>query len=290
MKQSLPRRVRLTRTRGATIIGQQRRWNDLYHVLLTMPWWAFFAVMALTFVTLNAAFAGLYLLDPNGIANARPGSFADHFFFSVETLGTLGYGVMAPQSLYAHSVVTAEAFVSLVNVAIATGLIFARFSRPTARVLFSKVAVISRFEGVPTLMFRVANQRGNQILEADVSLTLAFRTTTREGTPMRRFQELRVMKSRSPLFALSWLIMHPIDETSPLWNATPESLAATQSEVLVMISGNDQSFAQRIFARHSYLPEEIVWGGVFVDVLTMSPEGELLVDYRHFHDYTRELA
>jgi inward rectifier potassium channel len=284
MRQRQPRRVALTQGRSALTIGQQRRWGDLYQVLLTMPWTAFLALMAIAFLGLNGMFGVLYWLDPHGLANARPGSFQDAFFFSVQTIGTLGYGVMAPKSLYANCVVTAETFVGLVNLSIGTGLIFARFSRPTARILFSKVAVIAEFDGIPTFMFRAANQRGNHILEAEVTLTWSFQDITREGSLMRRFQELKVTRSRSPLFALSWLIMHPIDETSPLWGATPESLRESRSEFLAVISGNDESFAQRIFARQSYLVGAVVWDHAFVDILESGPEGELLVDYTRFHD------
>jgi inward rectifier potassium channel len=285
---SQQRHVAITRGRTVMTVGQERSCGDLYHLLLTMPWWAFFTLMALSFLLLNLLFGGLYLLDPNGIANARPGTFADSFFFSVQTLGTLGYGVLAPQSLYTNLIVVAETFVGIVNAAITTGLIFARFSRPTARVLFSKVAVIGPFEGVPTFMFRAANQRGNQILEAEVTLTWSFETTTREGALMRRLQELRVTKSRSPLFALSWLVMHPIDETSPLRGLTPKDLAELRSEFLVVISGNDQSFAQRIFARHGYHFDEVVWDRAFVDILQTGPDGAIFIDYRRFHD-VREL-
>lgn len=271
-----------------TIIGQEADWSDFYHFLLTIPWWAFFVLIAVVFIVLNATFAVLYFFDSTGISNARPGSLADRFFFSVQTLGTVGYGVMAPQTLYTHIIVTVETFVGLVNVAIGTGLIFARFSRPSARVLFSKVAVVSRLDGVPTLMFRAANQRGNHILEAEVSLTWAFRAVTREGKQMRRLQELRVNKSRSPLFALSWLITHPIDSASPLWDLKPDDLATRLSEFIVVISGNDESFGQRIFARYSYTPAQVIWDAAFVDVLTIQPNGEILVDYTNFHDFTRE--
>ncbi len=284
MRQRQPRRVALTQGRSALTIGQQRSWGDFYQVLLTMSWSAFLALMAIAFLGLNAVFGLLYWIDPHGLANARPGSFQDAFFFSVQTIGTLGYGVMAPKSLYANCVVTAETFVGLVNLSLGTGLIFARFSRPTARILFSKVAVIAEFDGVPTFMFRAANQRGNHILEAEVTLTWSFQSITREGSVMRRFQELKVTRSRSPLFALSWLIMHPIDDSSPLWGATAESLQESRSEFLAVISGNDESFAQRIFARHSYLAGAVVWDHAFVDILESGPEGELLVDYTRFHD------
>ena len=285
---SVPRLARIVPQDGrpaAILVGRDAaRWTDLYHVLLTIPWWSFLGAMALVYVAANAIFALLYLLDPGGVANARPGSFWDAFFFSVQTIGTLGYGVMAPQSFYAHVVVTIETFFGLVNLAIGTGLIFARFSRPTARILFSRVAVVAPFEGVPTLMFRAANQRGNQILEAEVMVNFVRHTVTQEGIEMRRFDDLRTARSRSPLFALSWTAMHPIDPPSPLYGATPESLAAEQAEIVVVISGTDETYSQRIHARYSYLAEDILWDRRFVDILTITPDGRRIVDYGRFHD------
>src|SRR5665213_4327019 len=198
-------------------------WRDAYHVLLTMPLGAFFAVMAAGFLTVNGVFAGLYLLDPGGISGARPGTFSDAFFFSVQTMGTLGYGDMAPRSFYANAVVTSEAFVGLFNLAIATGLLFARISRPTARIEFSHKAVVTPFEGAPTLMFRAANRRRNLVVEAEVSVSLLRDLTTVEGAMIRRFDELRMVRSRTPLFSLTWQVMHRIDETSPLFGETLES-------------------------------------------------------------------
>src|SRR5262249_46190924 len=155
-------------------------------------------------------FALLYLVDSGGITNAKPGSFWDAFFFSVQTSGTIGYGVLAPHSFYVNVITGVESFCGLLGFALLTGIIFARFAKPTARILFSRPAVVTEFEGVPTLMFRAANERGNQILEAEVSLNLVRNTTTREGFSIRRFEELRVLRSRSPLFTLSWTVMHPI--------------------------------------------------------------------------------
>ena len=150
-------------------------WRDAYHVLLTLPTWAFLVVVALTFLTINTVFALLYMSDAGGVTNARPGSFADAFFFSVQTLGTLGYGVMAPKSFAANVIASLETFVGLFNLAIATGLLFARISRPTARIMFSKRAVVTAFDGVPTLIFRAANQRRNLVIEADVTVTMVPR-------------------------------------------------------------------------------------------------------------------
>ncbi|MDR3508625.1 MAG: ion channel [Caulobacteraceae bacterium] len=221
---------------------------------------------------------------PGDINGARPGSFADAFFFSVQTLGTVGYGMMTPRGTYANLLVTAEAFCNLVIVALSTGLIFTRVSRPTARVMFSRVAVVTPFEGTPTLMFRAANQRGNQVMEAEVSLSMSRQITTAEGHSMRQFQELRVSRAKSPIFALTWLVMHRLDEDSPLRDCTPQSLAATGTEIIVALSGLDDTFAQRIHARHAYQAHEILWRKRFEDILSITADGRRMVDYRLFHD------
>jgi inward rectifier potassium channel len=259
------------------------RWTDIYQGFLSAPWWAFLAGMAVIYVVFNAAFAELYLLDPGGIAGARPRSFWDAFFFSVQTLGTLGYGVMAPRSFYANVVVTVEVFLGILNIAVVAGIMFARVSRPTARVMFSRLAVVTPFDGVPTLMFRVANQRGNQILEATVSLTLARQVTTREGYVMRRFEELALVRARTPLFVLSWTVMHPIDQASPLYDATRESLLADQVELIVVLSGTDETYSDTIYARHSFLPHEIHWNRRFADFISVQPDGRPLVDLGKLH-------
>ncbi len=271
--------------RDLIVVGRDRMvWNDLYHQVLTMSLWGLLLLLAAVYIVTNVIFAGLYMLQPDSIAGARPHSFADAFFFSVQTLSTVGYGLLTPKTLYANILVTAETFCNLVILAMSTGLIFTRVSRPTARVMFSKVAVVTNYEGVPTLMFRAANQRGNQILEAEVNVSLAKQVTTIEGHSMRQFQELKVARSRSPLFVLSWLIMHRLDETSPLYGCTGRSLNDSGSEIIVALSGLDDTFAQRIHARHSYLPSEIVWGKQFEDMLSFDQDGRRVVDYNRFHD------
>jgi inward rectifier potassium channel len=266
------------------VIGaEQGGLRDFYHGLLTIPWWAFYLLVAGVYLGLNVVFATLYWLDPGAVANARPGSFLDNFFFSVETISTIGYGVMTPKGPYGNLVMTAEAFTGLGMVAIATGLIFSRVSRPTARVMFSRVAVITPFDGVPALMFRAANQRGNQILEAEAAVNLFGQVTTAEGHNMRRFEPLQLVRSRQPMFALSWTLMHLIDESSPLYGATAESLQATGAELVVSLSGVDEVFAQRIYARYSYLADEIVWNRRLADVLTTDETGVRVVNYYNFH-------
>ena len=281
-------RPRFSNTSGARkdihIIGVERGGlRDFYHWVLTIRWWVFYVLLVSTYLGLNLLFATLYWLDPGGVANARPGSFVDNFFFSVETISTIGYGVMTPKSLYANIIMTSEAFTGLAMVAIATGLIFSRVSRPTARVIFSRVAVVTPFDGVPALIFRAGNQRGNQILEADASVNLFGQVTTLEGHTMRRFQALPLVRSRQPMFALSWTLIHMIDETSPLYGATAQSMQEGHAEIVVTLSGVDEIFAQRIYARHSYLPDEIMWNRVLADVLTTDEDGHRVLNYYNFH-------
>lgn len=259
-------------------------WGDLYHQLFTISWGGFLALFFLLYIALNALFALAYWFDLSGIANAHPGSFVDAFFFSVQTMASIGYGALYPQSLYINIVVTIEAVVSLLWVAMATGLMFARFSRPTARVLFSQVAVITVNDGVPTLMFRAANQRDNQILEAQLRVTLVRNVVTPEGEYMRRFYELGLMRSQTPIFALTWTAFHPIIEDSPLYGLSAEDLDALEAEIVVTLTGIDNTFSQTIHARHSYIAAEIFWNMRFVDILNVLPDGRRAVDYRRFHD------
>lgn len=271
--------------RMAVIKGQDySRWTDFYHAVLTAPWWLFFAGLAAMFVTINAIFALAYMSDPQGLANARSGNFWDAFLFSVETICSVNYTTMVPKSIYANVVVVIEAFFGILNLALVTGVMFSRFSRPFARVVFSNVAVIVPFDGVPTLMFRAANQRGNQIMEAEITVSMAHQVTTREGHAMRRFDEMKLVRGRSPLFALSWTVMHRIDETSPLYGATLDTLYDAQVELVIVLSGTDDTLSEKIYARHSYTPDEIRWGHRFVDILSIAPNGRRVVDLRRFHD------
>jgi inward rectifier potassium channel len=275
--------------RMAVVKGQDKgRFLDFYHDILTVSWPLFFAQLLAAFIIVNLIFAMFYVIDRGGIINARPGSFTDAFFFSVQTLGTLGYGVMAPRTLYTNLLVTAESFSGILTIALFTGIIFARFSRPFARVVFSRVAVVAPFDSVPTLMFRAANQRGEAIMDASVVVTLARMHTTLEGVTMRRFQELKLMRSSNSLFALSWTVMHPIDQDSPLYGLTAQDMVDRDMELVVTLNGLDEILADRIYARHAYWADEIVWNRRFVDVISTTPSGHRMVDLTKFHD-TRDL-
>jgi inward rectifier potassium channel len=282
-----PTRPALPRYGGARIafLGlEPDGWRDAYHRLLTMPNWAFLLTLAAGYVLVNSTFASLYMIEPGAIAATRDRDFLDHFFFSAQTLGGITYGVMSPRTRFANVLVTTESFVGLLNIAVATGLLFARVSRPTARIMFSSKAVVTPLNGVPTLMLRAANRRKNMVLEAEVSLTLAHDVVTEEGDLLRRFDELPAVRQRSPLFYLTWQIMHRIDGASPLRGESPESLAARNAEILVVLRGLDETFVSTIHARASYLPHEIVWGRRMADIFTVTAEGARAIDFRRFHE------
>lgn len=273
------------RNRRPVITGSRRELRaDFYVAVLEAPWWAFFCGLAAFFGLINLVFTGLYLVESHGLSNVRPGSFTDAFFFSVQTFTTLGYGQVTPITIYTNTVATLEAFAGVMNIALAAGLVFARVSRPRARVLFSGPAVITPYEGVPTLMFRLANQRGNQIMEAEINVSLARQHVTREGLVMRRFDTLKLIRNKTPLFALSWTVMHPIDENSPLHGANRASLVEQQAEIVVLVSGTDETYGAKIYARHSYIPHDVHWNKRFADILSLGADGRRILDLRRFHD------
>jgi inward rectifier potassium channel len=258
--------------------------QDPYHLLLTIPWTGFLFLICAFYVTINILFALAYWIGGDCIANARPGSFLDVFFFSVQTLASIGYGAMYPKTTYANIIVTIEAMIGLMGIALMTGLAFARFSRPTARVLFSRVAVITSHEAMPTLIFRTANQRRNMILEAQMRVYLMRDEVTLEGKFMRRLYDLKLLRNQTPSFTLSWSVMHVIDESSPLYGVTAELLTQTNSMLIISLSGIDETVAQVVHARHSYGANEILWNNQFVDIIHHTPDGHRYIDYNRFHD------
>ncbi|HUK65911.1 MAG TPA: ion channel [Anaeromyxobacteraceae bacterium] len=257
--------------------------HDLYHTLLTMPWRSFFGVVLAGYLVVNSLFALGYLALGDAILNARPGSFLDCFFFSVQTLATIGYGQMAPRTLGANILMSLEALLGILGLAITTGLVFARFSRPTARVLFSRVAVVSRYDGVPSLMFRMANAREKQIVEARLRLALLRNERTLEGEPVRRLYDLKLRRSEQPLFALTWTAVHAIDEDSPLYGLTPSGLKESLSDLVVSLTGVDEGLAQTIYARYVYRAEDVRFAARFVDILRAT-EDRSTIDFTNFHE------
>ncbi|MBE7382411.1 MAG: ATP-sensitive inward rectifier potassium channel 10 [Leptolyngbya sp. SIO1E4] len=257
-------------------------WRDLYHLLLTISWKGFVALLLVAYLLINGIFAVAYWLGDDAIANADPDSLLDAFFFSVQTMASIGYGAMYPQTDYANWLVVIESFVGLLFIAMATGMIFARFSVPTARILFSHYATIAPFNGLPCLMFRTANKRRNRILEAQLWVTLVRDELTKEGDWFRRFYDLELIRSHTPLFALTWTAMHPIDENSPLYGETPDSLRRDHAEIIVIITGLDENLSQTIHARHSFVPDEILWNYHFEDVLGWTRDGKRALNFNNF--------
>jgi inward rectifier potassium channel len=267
------------------VIGLKRsRVTDGYHLLLRAPWWGVLLTIVGTFLLANAFFALLYRAS-HGIGGAHDGSFLDAFFFSVQTMGTIGYGVMYPQTVFANVLVTLESIGGLIGLAMVTGLVFAKFARPTARVLFSQVAVITVRDGVPTLMFRMANERRNHVVEATLRVAALRNTVTKEGERFRKIDDLVLARQTSPAFIMTWTALHPITPGSPLYGMTAESLAGSDLEILVTLMGLDETLAQTIHARHSYVAREIIFGAKLSDVLKTLPNGRRVVDLAAFHDH-----
>ena len=263
--------------------------GNLYHLILVMTWRRFFGLFGAAYVAINALFAALYLLGGDGaLSNARPGSFADAFYFSVHTMATIGYGTIAPNSTFTNVVVAVEAFVGLVSTAVATGLVFAKFARPSANVLFTDVATVQMRDGAPHLAIRVANKRDARIVDAQFKMLIQLDTVTAEGDRIRKFHEMKLLNGRSPLLYLSWTLLHRIDADSPLAGHTAESLRRLNAELLVTVMGLDEVFVQTIHARHSYVVGELRWGEQFVDMLERPPGGTMVVDYTKFHQTRRQ--
>lgn len=284
---AVPRMKIMTRARQFEILGVSRspRFEDLYLQLLARPWRWTIGLIVVFLLFQNLAFALAYMAS-GGIEGTTTltSDFARAFFFSVETLGTIGYGTMYPTNLTAHLLVTAESITGILSIALITGVIFAKFSRIRARVIFSRVACISLVDGVPTLMIRVANERGNYIADATVSLTLLRIGKTKEGHQLARMQDLKLVRDRSPAFTRTWLVMHQITQDSPLYGVTPQSLRDAIGELIVSFAGVDNVSSQGIHAVDSYLDHEILWGHRFRDMMIVAPSGKAAVDMAKFHE------
>ena len=268
---------------GIVVVGARRTpFSDLYHNLLRAPWWLDLLALSGLFLLLNLFFALAYL-EVGGVVGAAPGSLADHFFFSVQTMGTIGYGVMHPLSAGAEALVTTEVIVGVSLVALTSGILFAKFSVPRARMVFAEWATIAPFDGVPTLMFRIGNERASQIIEAMVRVVMVRTEHTAEGVLYYRLRDLRLERERSPALARSWTVMHVIDASSPLHGATPETLARDEVELMLTIIGIDETSAQNVHARHTYGHERIRWGARHADMLSERDDGRLQLDVAQFH-------
>jgi inward rectifier potassium channel len=286
-----PRTIRFEPSQGRTPSFRTRGqrvavFEDLYHRVLAMPWWRFFAWVAGSWLVVNAVFAVLYVASPGCVSGARAGDLEDAFYFSVQTLATIGYGAMAPATRYGHAVVVVEALVGMLGVALVTGVTFAKFARPTARVLFAAKAVVQTRDGVPHLVFRLANWRGNMVVEGQLRALLLVLETTREGDTIRTPMDLPLVRDRTALFALTWLPMHRIDASSPFFGGqiALDRLRERRAEIFLAFTGLDETIGQPIHARYRYGLEDVVYNARFADALSIDADGTRTIDYATFHD------
>ncbi len=291
------RKLRLARGQARDVAGrriiaeglERNVWSDLYFNAMTISWPRFVATLAAAFVALNFVFAIIYDLGEAPIANAREGNLADLFFFSVETTSTVGYGDMHPQTIYGHIVATAENFTGLLLLAVMTGLVFARFSRPRARIIFAKYPVVTKHNGAPTLVFRRANARSNFITEATAKLWVLRPTVTEEGKRLIGFEQMHLLRSENPTFALSWTLFHPIDEQSPLSGQDEETLTASQMNFVVSVVGFDEASGQIVRARDVFTAQDVRFGQEYVDFVWIDEQGMRHIDYAKI-DATRPVS
>jgi inward rectifier potassium channel len=260
-----------------------------YHLLLTMTWSRYFAVVAAVYVGLNLVFAAIFAAFgaealTGALEHGHGGTFSRAFFFSVQTFATIGYGQVAPQGLGPNLVVTFEALVGLMFQALATGLLFARFARPTASIAFSRSAVIAPYAGGRALQFRIANRRRGEIIQLEAQVLFSHLSPDGRGSRVRRYQVLPLERNKVTFFPLSWTIVHPIDDDSPLATRTHDDLVRDEAEILVLLSGVDDAFAQTVHARSSYRPEEIVWHARFASVFTSPRPGVVGIDLARLDD------
>ena len=281
---SKPQVVRLG---GREVIAEGLRlsfWADISHRCMTASWPAFIAGAALVFVVFNAVFAVLYFIGNQPIANVPSGDYIDYLYFSIETLSTAGYGDMHPQTHYGHFVAAVELFTGIFSMSLMTGLIFARFSRPRARLLFAENPVISSHDGKPSLMVRFANERHNIIGNATARVWMLRNELSLEGARFRRFYELALVRNEHPALALSWTLYHVLDEQSPLYGLDADDFNGQEVSLMVVVSGYDVVAAQTVHARRTYHHSDIRFGHRYADILDTSEDGRIKIDYGRFHE------
>ena len=262
-----------------TKIGVSRfDWGDPYHMALTASWPAFTLAVLALYAAINILFATLYAAVPGAIGNARPGSVLDGFFFSMETLATVGYGQMYPATTYGHIVSVAEIMSGMAFTAIVTGLIFVRFSRPRAKILYADHIVITPYNGMPTLMVRIGNGRMSLLTNLNVRVSALIREHSSEGHRMRRVNELALVRSNVPMFALTMTMMHPIDETSPLYGHTAHSLLDGDVRLFVSVEAQDSAINATVHDIKAYIARAVRFGMKYADAVIVDGNGRTLAD------------
>lgn len=253
---------------------------DAYHWMLNVSWPRFIAIIVGGYLAANLVFAVLYTLIPNAITGSS--GFADNYFFSVQTWATIGYGGMTPHGMLPNMLVVVESMTGIFGVAMLTGLLFAKFSRPESRMLFADWAVVGPYNGKPMLMLRVANERGSHVVEATAHLTALRLETTLEGTTMRRLHDLKLVRDTQPIFRMSWTVMHVIDESSPLFGLDAKGLETAGVQLILSVMGYDASVGQTAHANHVYSPDMVLMGHRYQDA-TREVDGSLVLDFSRFH-------
>ena len=266
-------------------LNVEKEWRDAYQWILSLTWPRFVLLISAAYVAINLFFAGLYSLGGECVAGMRPGSFAEAFFFSVQTLATVGYGHMYPQTAYGHFVATIEIIIGMFWLAVMTGLIFVRFARPTARIVFSKSLVIAPFNGQPTLMLRVANLRSQSMVETEFRIMFSRDEPLQEsGEMFRHFYSLKLHFDRLIVFPAALTLRHTIDENSPLYGETMESLASARALFIASVVGIETVIPAAVQCQHDYGSQDVRFGERFVDVYTDDGAGRLTVDYARLHE------
>jgi inward rectifier potassium channel len=258
--------------------------SDPFHLIATVSWPMFIAALLGSELLINALFALLYVAVPGAIANVRPGSFSDAFFFSIETLATVGYGSMVPASLYGHVVSAVEIVCGMVYAAVMTGVIFIRFSKPRPKIVYAANPVVANYNGTPTLMIRLANGRAHALTDASVRLYALISETTPEGHFYRGAKLLELTRPHSPLFALMWTLMHQLDERSPLHGYTAERLIASAVRLMIIFEARDPAISSQVHDLHGYMPESITFGMRYADAITFDDAGHPRADIRRIDE------
>ena len=262
---------------------------SLYHRMLTISWPQFIGFVTASYLAVNALFAFAFLfLGPDALQSSS-GSFAGQpfyraFFFSVDTFATIGYGNIIPVGVAANTLVMIEALINILGIALATGVVFARFSRPSARIIYSRNAIVAPYRDKTALEFRIANARSSQLIEVQAQVILTKIERVGEST-VRKFYDLDLERHRVVFFALSWTVVHPIDSNSPMWGLTHKDLLDSDAELLVLLLGTDETVSQTVHSRSSYKADEIVWGAKFANMfLRTEAEGIVGMNLSRIHD------
>jgi inward rectifier potassium channel len=267
-------------------------WFSGYHYLISIPWWKFSVLIFLAYVFINACFGGIYLLiGTDGLSGIDGHTIAERYlesiFFSTQTFTTVGFGRIAPVGMGSNIVAAFESLTGLLSFALATGLLYGRFSRPVAKLIFSHHAIVAPYENITAFMFRVANQRTNQLIDINAKVTLSRRETGPDGKLARKFYPLELERKSVTFFHLSWTVVHPINEQSPLYGVNEQQLDESDAEFLILMEAFDDTFSQNVHTRTSYKDHEVVFGQKFKSIIRIGSDGVTEIDLDKIHDYEK---